>query len=322
MADIALDHDNFRAALASAIASEDAQAAFALCIKLVWFWELNGHLREGVSLARTALSMPLATPLRFDLLERMATLAFQVHQFDVATEFVEQLQSLAHAHDDPLERARVLNLLGRILIEQGKLEEAHAALQENEQLARRIPHLLNPGCPLAQLGEIALAQSDWAGAARQLHAALALLTDAESNLYNGIFAAMAHTGLAELALVDSNPAQARHELRQVLPYARLYLRRLHCLLVTLAGLLLTPLPTTPTETAQAAATLLGAIAGLGERTGDTLSPFHEHLIAARTATAQQLLTEYEWQAAWQQGHAWTPAQAADAAEQWLGLDDS
>ncbi len=260
------------------------------------------------------------TPLRFDLLERMATLAFQVHEFDVATEFAGQLQSLALAHNDPLERARVLNLQGRILIEQGELDRAETTLEDNEQLARQIPHLFNPGCPLAQLGEIALARGEGEMAARQFHAALTLLSSAEGDLYTGIFVAMAHTGLAELALVDSNPAQARHELRQVLPYARLYLRRLHCLLVALAGLLLTPLPTTPTETAQSAATLLGVIAGLGERTGDTLSLFHQHLIAARTATAQQLLTEYEWQAAWQQGHAWTPAQAVAQAERWLAAE--
>jgi hypothetical protein len=99
-----------------------------------------------------------------------------------------------------------------------------------------------------------------------------------------------------------------------LPYEGANQRRLHCLLVTVAGLLLTswPAPIIP-----AAVTLLGAVAGLSERTGDTLSPFHGRLIAERSAAAQRLLTEDEWQAAWQTGHAWTPAQAADAAERWL-----
>ena len=317
LADITQDHDNFRAALVAAIAREDGQAAFTLCIKLVWFWELHGHLREGISLVRAALAMPLDTPLRFDLLERMSTLAWQVHQFDVATEFAGQLHGLALAHNDPLERARDLNLLGRILIEQGELERAEAALQENEQIAHQIPHLFNPGCPLAQRGEIALMRGKPESALRHWRAALSLLTHEEGDLYAGIFVAMAHTGLAEVALLQRNPVQARHELHQVLPYARLYLRRLHCLLVTLAGLLLTPLPT---PTIAAAVTLLGAVAGLSDHTGDTLSPFHGRLIAERSAAAQRLLTEDEWQAAWQVGHAWTPAQAADAAERWLAAE--
>ena len=90
LADIRQDHDNFRGALAAAIAKEDAQAAYTLCIKLVWYWELHGHLREGITLVRAALALPVDTPLRFALLERMATLAFQVHEFDVATEFAGQ----------------------------------------------------------------------------------------------------------------------------------------------------------------------------------------------------------------------------------------
>jgi predicted ATPase/transcriptional regulator with XRE-family HTH domain len=175
LAAIAQDHDNFRTALTTAIAAQDADAAFALCIKLVWFWELRGYLREGVSLVRAVLALPAATPLRFDLLERMATLAFQVHQFDVATEFVEQLLVMARTDGEPLGLARALNLHGRILIEQGAFDQAETVLQENAQLARQLPHRFNPGCPLAQLGEIALARGDWTNAAHHLQEALAFL---------------------------------------------------------------------------------------------------------------------------------------------------
>jgi len=317
LADIRQDHDNFRGALAAAIAKEDAQAAYALCIKLVWYWELHGHLREGVGLVRAALAMPADTSLRFDLLERMSTLAFQVHEFDVATEFAGQLHRLALAQNDPLKVARSLNLQGRILIEQGELDRAEALLEEDAEIARQIPHLFNPGSPLAQRGEIALARGEGEVAAHHWRTALSLLTSTKGDLYTDIFAAMAHTGLAELALLHNDSVQARRELRQVLPYARLYLRRLHCLLVTLSGLLLTP---SPAPSIPAAVTLLGAVAAIGERTGNTLSPFHQRLIAERSAAAQHLLSQQEWQTAWQVGYAWTPAQAAAEAERWLGLD--
>lgn len=64
---------------------------------------------------------------------------------------------------------------------------------------------------------------------------------------------------------------------------------------------------------------LGCITRLGERTGDTLSPFHQRLIVERTLHAQQLLPESEWQAAWQIGYRWTQPQALTEAEQWLTL---
>ena len=316
LAAIAQDHDNFRTALTTAIAAQDTHAAFTLCINLVWFWELHGYLREGISRVRATLAMPAETHLRFDLLERMATLAFQVHQFDVATEFVEQLFVLAHTDGDPLGLARTLNLHGRILIEQGAFDQAEATLQANAQLARQLAHRFNPGCPLAQLGEIALARGDWANAARHLQEALAFLTRAEGDLYTGIFVAMTHTDLAELALVHKDPTQARQALQQALPYARHYLRRLHCLLVTLVGLMMT---SSPSATGQAAM-LLGALAGLESRTGDTLSPFHQRLIAERMSHARQRLSQQQWDDAWQIGYGRTPVQLIDDAAQWLTME--
>ena len=58
---------------------------------------------------------------------------------------------------------------------------------------------------------------------------------------------------------------------------------------------------------------------LDERTGDTLSPFHQRLIAEHTVLSQPLFPLHDWQVAWQQGHTWTPAQAIEVAERWLTL---
>ncbi len=123
--------------------------------------------------------------------------------------------------------------------------------------------------------------------------AVPLLADGKKSFYTAIHVAIAHTNLAELALAHGNSIQASHELRQVLPYAHLYMRRLHCLLVTLVGLLLTPLHTTSAADAHAAAAFLGAVAGVSERTGDSLSPLHQALIAQRSGRAQQLLAQRE-----------------------------
>jgi hypothetical protein len=142
----------------------------------------------------------------------------------------------------------------------------------------------------------------------------------DQGLLFGAFIAIAHTILAEVALAFSNPNQARHELRQALPAAHLSLRRMRCLLVTLAGLLLTTVHTTPVEAAQTAAALLGAEAGLGEQMDAPSLLLYQALITERSARVQRLLTPLEWQAAWQRGHTWTLAQAIREAEKWLALD--
>lgn len=135
----------------------------------------------------------------------------------------------------------------------------------------------------------------------------------------GAFVAIAHTILAEVAVAYGNLNQARHELRQALPHARLSIRRLRCWLITLAGLLLTTVHTTPSEDAQTVATLLGAEAGLGMQTDTPSLRLYQPLIAQRCASAQRLLTPGQWQAAWQSGRTWTAAQAVALAETWLAL---
>ena len=187
----------------------------------------------------------------------------------------------------------------------------------SRQLARQATHLFNPGCPLTMLGELALMHGDWAAAQIHLAQALPFLAKESDSLYVSVFVAMAHTNLAEVALADGNANQARHELWLALPHARLYIRRLRCLLVTLAGLLL---DTTQAQEVAAPAELLGAVAGLGERLGDPLSPLYQTLIAQRSEYAKRLQPQSQWQAAWQVGRTWTSAQAVAAAEKWLVLD--
>jgi len=315
---IARDHADFRAALIGAMAAQDVHAALTLCINLCWFWETHGYLRQGLTLGRAALAMPYAVDpdLRIDALERVSTLAWQGHQFDVARQLAEEAVALARSNDRPGKLALALNLLGRIWIEQGDYGHAEAALQESTQLARGVAHRFNPGCPLTMLGEVALMRGDWEAAQAYLAQAIPFLARESDNLYVSVFVGMAHTNLAEVALAHGDSKQAHHELRQALPHARLYIRRLRCWLVTLAGFLL---HTTQAQEVAAAAELLGAVAGLGERSGDPLSPLYQALIAQRKEYAQRLLTQPEWQAAWQVGHAWTPTQAIAAAEMWLAI---
>jgi tetratricopeptide (TPR) repeat protein len=248
----------------------------------------------------------------------VSILAWQVHQFDVAMQYTEQIAVLAHSNGRKDELAFSFNVKGRIYIEQGDYDGAETALQESAQLAHQFPHLFSPGRPLAQLGELALARGDLDTAQIYLAQAITLLAGEEEGLAVGIYVAIARTALAEIALAHGNYAQARHELSQIFTCAGLHARRLQCLLVTFTGLLLATLHTTQIEDAQTAAALLGAIAGMCERTGASLSPMHQALIQQRSDYAQRLLTQREWQVAWQTGHSWTFAQTVAEIENWLG----
>ncbi len=301
------DHANMRAALELAIAAHKTEAAFTLCIGLCWFWEGHGYLREGMTLARAVLAMPdrFQVNMRIDVLERVATFAWQAHQLDTALQFAEEAVFLARGYHQPGKLALALNLLGRILIEKCEYENAETALQESTQLALQASHLFNPGCPLTMLGEIALTRGDREAARTHMAQALPFLMGEHESPYVGVFIAMAHTNLAEIALAYDNPKQARDELLQALPQARLYIRRFRCLLVTLAGLLLHTRSTSEAKDLAAATELLGAVSRLGEHSGDALSPFYQALIARRSEHTRQILTQHIWEAAWQVGRTWT-----------------
>ena len=213
-----------------------------------------------------------------------------------------------------------LNLFGRILLERGDYEQAEAVLQESVQLARQTLHSFNPGCPLTLLGELELARGDLEAAQTHVVQALPLLTLERSNLYVGAHIAMAHTDLAEISLAHGNLPGARYELRQAFPHARLYVRRLRCLLVTLAGLRHGTSHSIQTTEAEDTAKLIGAVARLGDRSGERLSLFYQTLITERSEYMRKLLSQREWQSAWKIGYVWTPAQAAAEAGLRLGLE--
>jgi len=245
-------------------------------------------------------------------------MAWQSHHLDEALVFAEQAMALARSNGRPEEVAISLNLLGRIFIEQGNYTRAESVLQECILFTSQVPHLFNPGCPQAQLGEVALARREWSTAKTYLLQAATSLAS-EEGPFVATFTAMTHTALAELALAGSDPVQAHHELQQACPLASLSSRRFRCVLVTLAGLLLTRRDPLLMADAQAATRLLGAEARLGELTDTPSLLRYQALIAQRSAISQRCLTQQAWQAAWDTGHSWTQAQAGAEAEKWLEM---
>ncbi len=322
--EIAVEYPNFRAALLLAIGAQGVRPALLLCRKLAWFWEANGYLREGLVLARAALAVPgpVEPDLRIDALERVSPLAWKGHQFDEAIQLAEEAAALARANNRPGKLALALNQLGRILLEQGEYDRAEVVLQEGLHAARQNPALSNQGCPLTLLGELALPRGELAAATAYLARAVPLLQGGESSSLVGAHVAMAHTDLAEASLAHGDPLRAQHELHLALPIARISVRRLRCLLVVLTGLGLIARRSRQNGRMGGLAELCGAVAGLGDRSGERLSPFYQALASERSDCTQRLLAPREWEAAWKRGYTMTLAQAAAAAEARLAQTES
>ncbi len=310
---VAEDYDNYVAALRWLIEVQQATAALEMCASLSWYWETQGYVHEGLAMVRDSLALPGAVDpqIRFNALYQAAIFAWQRHDFATALALGDQAIAVARIAGLAGEIAGLLNLMGRIHIEEGDFVRAEAALRESLNLARQHPDPSDAGFPITQLGEIAWAEGDLITAQALFDEALAVVPPSAM----GVSRAMLHTDRAELALVRGDAELARHELRQALPSSRDHVRRFRYWLVTLAGLKLSGGHATKTQASEALQ-CLAAEEGLGEQ-GAPLSPVYQPLIARRLATARALLPEPDRTVLWVTARRWTMAQALAQAERWL-----
>ena len=89
-------------------------------------------------------------------MQTASDLAWQQHDFETALIYSEEAVELGRVYELKSEYPWYLNRLGRICIEQGKLTDARKHLGKAVDLAYEDASILNPGSPLAQLGEVAL----------------------------------------------------------------------------------------------------------------------------------------------------------------------
>lgn len=302
-------HNNLRAALDWAIEQKDAPLAMALCHTMGRYWELRGYHREGLPRVyqTLALSGKSEPPLRFSVLWTGCNLEWQQHAFERAQDLATQASELARRHHLKEQLPRLFDLQGRIYLEQGNYAQARHVLKQGVALARERPDLRNPGYPLTQLGEVEWASGQASKAREIFEEALGYLADETT-----LFAAMAWTDLAEIAISEDDFPTALHALQKALPHATIYIRRGRCLLVTLAGYLLHQPGATPAN-GRSAALLLGAEAGLGDLAGSPLAPFQQELVRHRRLLIEKLLPSHAWQVAWDTGRRWSLEQALTKA---------
>jgi predicted ATPase/transcriptional regulator with XRE-family HTH domain len=295
-----INGDNLHQALRRAVAAANTDLALSLATALCDLWEHVGYLREGMDLIQQVISMPGTTygNLRIDFLNRVSTLAWQQHHFDFALSLTDEAIEIAKSNQIDDSYPMLLNLKGRIFIEQGKYPEAYEALSECYELSLNNPAVFNPGVPLVQLGEVELALGNYAQAQSRLETALGYLKDTTD-----VFWTMGVTDLAEVALAIKDYANAMNQLQLAKDIAGRHVRRLLCYMSTLAGYL-TLKSGSDQKSLQRAVQIYGAIESLKEYSGEVLVPFYVELNAARIVLTRQELEKGKWETAWQTGRRW------------------
>lgn len=305
---------NLLASLRWAVEENQTEMGFHLAEFLNGVWGSIGYLGEGFDLIRTLMTLSDGSgpQVRANRLQMASDLAWQLHDFETALAYSKAAVDLGRLHGLKDTHPWYLNRLGRIYIEQEKYAEAKKVLEECLVMASASPEILNPGSPLAQLGEVAFFSGRLDEAKSLLEKSLAML---DSN--DMIFIAMAQTDLAEIALAQKDLLQARHWLEQAYEPACQHIRRMLVFLCALAGyhVLVGRDPSTLGKAAQ----LYGAMESLGAKSGVNFNSFYRELNQARMQVGREKLSVTEWQAAYETGRGWERDEAIRQAKSLLGI---
>jgi predicted ATPase len=205
------DHDNLRAALQSARELDDPAIELRLVSTLGRFWELRGHLREGLDRSRAALDRDAgASPENSSsVFWRAAMIAHKLGENDTARELAEQKRRLAAEVGDDRQMGEALNLLGVIAYSDGRYGESRELLEEGRSLREQSGDEVGVQTGLHNLGLLAMVEHDYELARADLGAALAMAQklDLEWVTANSL----CDLGFAELGGGRREQARARFE---------------------------------------------------------------------------------------------------------------
>jgi predicted ATPase len=139
----ALDADNFRTALESAIEAGEPELALRLAAPLWWFWYLRGLYSEGRRWLERVLAMPGAAelPIRAKAMTGAGALAFLQCHYDEATKLLDAAIEFSGRHGDPMSLAHSLQFRGSIARERAEYGRAI----ELHELSRRLWQELGHG---------------------------------------------------------------------------------------------------------------------------------------------------------------------------------
>ncbi len=192
------EQDNLRAAIQLARRLDDPRLELRLVALTGRFWELHGHLAEGLRRIVEALDRDPEAPaeVRARALSAAGLIAYKQGDYATARDLAEQLVRLNAETHDERSSGEALNLLGVIAVGDGSYEEARDLLERAKSVRERIGDEAGAQTSMHNLGLLALNQADYRHARPALEEALAIAQKHEWDIF--IANGMCDLGFAEL----------------------------------------------------------------------------------------------------------------------------
>ena len=204
---LALEHDNFRAALTWTIES-DPETALRLAGGLPRFWDRRGLWNEGYDwLRRTLKRAPEGSPAaRATALVGLAGLANQRAEFEDARRWFEEGRVLYEGVNDRANAARAIRQLGIVATNVGDQDRARDLAQQALAEFRVVGTGWDVTDALTDLGNVAYARGDNPAAITCYEEALALARSVGDDWLTGML--LGNLGCAHYRLGDMERAEA------------------------------------------------------------------------------------------------------------------
>ena len=172
--EIAVDHDNFRAALAHALATNAIESMLRLAGALLEFWWIHGHFDEGRRWIEQGLATGDAVPpdVRARALDGASYFAYLQGDQDRAVECASESLRIWRAVGDLHGVTRALNELACAVEEQGHYRQASALYDEALEIARELRDSHGAIIMASNLAGVELLQRNYAHAEELLEEAL------------------------------------------------------------------------------------------------------------------------------------------------------
>jgi tetratricopeptide (TPR) repeat protein len=154
---VELEHDNFRAALEQAISTNKGDEASRIVFALWRFWQVRGHLHEGMAWAERVLALPaLAQASRLRALEAAGGLAYWIADVGRTERFYRDAYDLARSMGVEAEIAKSAYNLSFVylVLAAGQPKTALALLEEALAIFRKLNDRASVGRTAWALGQI------------------------------------------------------------------------------------------------------------------------------------------------------------------------
>ncbi|HYI16213.1 MAG TPA: protein kinase [Thermomicrobiales bacterium] len=178
IAQLAVEHDNLRAALDWLGGQPDSEQALTLAAALWRFWQVHGHLTEGRRRLEGLLADNAAPPTtgRARALVGAGALAWRQHDATAAQHWLDEAVRVCRTVDEPAGLATALKHLGLVALyaQPPSFDESRRFLEESLLLRRSLNDLDGSASCLNDLAVLALRQEDYDRAGRMLEESLTL----------------------------------------------------------------------------------------------------------------------------------------------------